>query len=449
MGCENFLTPSVDQEIPIEDAINNADDLNSFVNGIHDRFQTTTLYGRNFPVALEVMSDNAWSNGNSGRFVTEGQLNFTPDGGPGGGWWNNFYSIIANANVVINSDLPSSPAVDQAKGQAYALRAFAHFNLLALFGQQYVSGGDMSLGVPYVTTYGEGGDTFYPARDGVNAVWDNINSDFDMAVDLMDPSIDHTVFIDYWGARALQTRSYLYQEDYANVIAVAEDVIDNSGYSISNPADHDAGWAGDSGPGSMFEIDFSPTDASQFDNMARILLNTTYGDVEVTEGLYNSYAAGDIRLDLYSAVDEDPSDQRPLNYRMVGKYSDDTQGTDNIIVIRFAEVVLNYAEALAATNREAEALIELTKITSNRNAPLYTSGSIENVWNERRLELAIEGHRFLDLARTGRALVESDPAQNIFGDGVAAGSYRFALPIPQNEIDANSSMVQNTGYGGN
>jgi hypothetical protein len=199
----------------------------------------------------------------------------------------------------------------------------------------------------------------------------------------------------------------------------------------------------------MFEIDFSPTDGSQFNNMARILLNTTYGDVEVTEGLYNTYASGDVRLDLYSAVDEDPTDTRPLNYRMVGKYSDDTQGTDNIIVIRYAEVVLNYAEALAASGNpadEAAALVELTKITSERNAPLYTSGSLENVWNERRIELAMEGHRFLDLARTGRSIQEVDPAQTIANDGVAAGSYRFALPIPQNEIDANSSMVQNSGY---
>lgn len=447
MGCENFLTPSVDQEIPIDNAINSADDLQSFVNGIHDRFQTTTLYGRNFPVGLEVMSDNAWSNGNSGRFLTEARIDFNPNSGPGGGWWNNFYSIIANANVVINSELASSPAVDQAKGQAYALRAFAHMNLLMLFGQQFVSGGDMSLGVPYVTSYGEGGDSFYPARDGVNAVWDNINSDFNTAIGLMDPSVDETVFIDYWGTRALQTRSYLYQEDYSSVISIAEDVMANSGHGIAGSGDYVAEWDGDSGPGSMFEIDFISTDASQFDNMARILLNTTYGDVEVTEGLYNAYADGDIRLDLYSAVDEDPEDNRPLNYRIVGKYDDDIGGTDNIIVIRFAEVVLNYAEALAASGNEAAALIELTKITSERNAPLYTSGSLENVWNERRLELAMEGHRFIDLVRTNRAIEVVDPGQTIADGGVPAGSYRFALPISNAEMNANSSMTQNTGYG--
>ncbi|HET8866147.1 MAG TPA: RagB/SusD family nutrient uptake outer membrane protein, partial [Gracilimonas sp.] len=204
---------------------------------------------------------------------------------------------------------------------------------------------------------------------------------------------------------------------------------------------------GDGAPGSMFELAYSETDASSFDNLARIYRDTNYGDVEVTNDLYNAYDPADIRLGLYSAEDEDPDDARPLNYRMVGKWTNE-QGYDNIAVIRFAEVILNYAEALASQpGGEPAALVELTKITSERNAPAYATGAIANVWNERRLELAMEGHRFFDLIRTGRPIPIVDPAQTIADGGVPAGSYRFAMPIPQDEIDANSSMVQNEGYG--
>src|SRR5690606_23813234 len=121
---------------------------------------------------------------------------------------------------------------DHAKGQAYALRAFAHMQLLMLFGQRYVTGGDPSLGVPYVTTYSEG--NLYPARDPISTVWKNINSDFDTAIDLMDPSIDELVYIDYWSTRALQTRAYLYQESYNDVITIAEDIIANSGFTLTD-----------------------------------------------------------------------------------------------------------------------------------------------------------------------------------------------------------------------
>lgn len=441
-GCEDFLTPSVDQEILTEEAVNNAQDLRAVVNGIHDRLTSTTMYRRNFPINMEVMSHNAWSTNRTGRFGFEQQMNFTEDGlGTLGGVWNSLYAIIANANVAINADIESSPEVDHIKGQAYALRAFAHMQLLMLFGQQYVSGGDPSLGIPYITTYSEG--NLYPARDPIATVWTNINSDFGTAIELMDPNIEELVYIDYWSTRALQTRSYLYQESYNDVITIAEDIINNSGFTITPAADLIQTWAGTTGkPGAMFELSYIPTDASQFDNIANILHDTDYGDVQATEDLYNAHDPNDIRLDLYAVADE--AGDGNLDYRMVGKYTDFNTGTDNVPVIRYPEVVLNYAEALAATSNEPDALVELTKITDNRNAPAYATGSIENVWNERRIELAFEGHGFLDLVRTGRDILEVNPNQN--RGTITAGSYKFALPIPGDEMDANSSMVQNLGY---
>lgn len=443
VGCENFLEPSVDQAIPTETAIPDAAALSAVVLGAHDYMNNTGLMGRDFPVSMEVMSDNAWSNGNSGRFIAQSQINHTVNSGYAIGQWDGWYQVLSNLNLAINADLPSSPAADHAKGQAHALRALVHMNLLMQFGQQNVSGGDASLGIPYVTTYSEG--NLYPARDPIADVWSKINDDFATGISLMDPSQSDITVINYWAAKALQTRAFLYQENYAQVISIAEDVINNSGYSLTSADDYVAIWNGDSSPGSMFEMAYSESDRTGNNSIARIYQNTNYGDVEVTDELYNMHDDNDVRKALYSAEDEDPSDARPLNYRMVGKFVVEL-GNDNVPVVRFAEVVLNYAEALAATGNNAQALVQINSIAANRNAPLHTSGSIENVWMERRLELAMEGHRFLDLVRTGRDIESVDPSQTIVGGTVPAGSYLFALPIPQAEMDANSSMVQNSGY---
>src|SRR5690625_192263 len=76
MSCDNILEPSVDQEIPTETAIENVGDLNAVVLGIHDELNEFELFGRDFYVSPEVMSDNAWSNENSGRFINQRDVNF-------------------------------------------------------------------------------------------------------------------------------------------------------------------------------------------------------------------------------------------------------------------------------------------------------------------------------------------------------------------------------------
>lgn len=433
-GCDNFLSPSVDQNKPTSTAITSASDMQAVVYGAYDDLNRLELYGRDYMVSLEAMTDNAFSNGNSGRFINQDQINFTVNSGYAEGVWQYFYQVIADANIAINADLASSPDVDQYRGEAYAIRAFAHMNLLLAFGQEYVSGGDPNKGIPYITTYNEG--NFFPAREPIADVWSKVGADIQSALDLLDSTRFNKTELNYWAVKALQTRYYLYTKQYGNVITAAEEIINSGNFAITPAGNYVADWESGTGPESLFELAFTTTDRLGTDNISRIYRDTNYGDVEVSEDLYNAYDANDIRLNLYSAD--------AGTYRMVGKYSDEL-GSDNVRVIRYAEVVLNYAEALANSNREGDALVELTKITSNRNAPDYTTGSVDNVLRERRLELAMEGHRLYDLARTGRDIPVGD-ADSYRSQVITFGDYRYALPIPESEIRANSDMTQNQGY---
>lgn len=449
-GCDNFLSPSVDQNKPTETVIRTADDLQAVVYGGYDYLNDTEAYGRDFYVSGDVMSDNAWSNGNSGRFEVQDQMLLTVNSGYAAGVWQHFYEAIGSANLAINAELEGE-GVEQVKGEAYTLRAFSHFNLLLAFGQQYVDGGDPADGVPYVTVYADE-DEFGPSRDAIDAVWTNIGEDLQSAVDRMDPESFEATSLNYWAARALQTRYYLYTGQYDQVVAAAEDIINNGGFEVTPAGDLVSSWASGSGPNSLFEIAFIESDRLGTDNIARIYRPTNYGDVEVSEDLYNAHASDDARLGLYG----EPGDVvetllGPVEiegYRMLGKYTDE-QGTDNVRVIRYEEVILNYAEALAngATGQmsAADALNMLADERYEDGSPYTAPVSADDVLQERRLELAFEGHRLYDLLRTGRDIEVGDD-RSLRNETVPYGDYRVALPIPDAEIRANSNVTQNFGY---
>src|SRR5699024_7573186 len=324
------------------------------------------LYGRDYMVSLEVQGDNAFSNGNSGRFDSDTDaLNYTVNSGYAQGVWRYFYQAITGANLAIHAELDttaSAAAVDHWKGQAHAVRAFSHLNLLMAFGQQYVDGSD--LGVPYVTEVANSDNIadFNMSRLPVAEVQTKIEEDLNTALSLLNPNEVEGTQLGYWGTLALQTRFYLYTKQYDKVIAPAEELINSGQFGIVGPNNYEAAWKSGSGPVSLFELAFTSTDRLGTDNIARIYRPTNYGDVEVTPDLYNAYDTTDVRFNLYANFDG--------SYRMMDKYSDEL-GSDNVRVIRYAEVVLNYAEALAnGASGQMSAVDALNMIADKR----YTGG---------------------------------------------------------------------------
>ena len=130
----------------------------------------------------------------------------------------------------------------------------------------------------------------------------------------------------------------------------------------------------------------------------------------------------------------------------MGKYPDTATGTDNIPLIRYEEVVLNYAEALfELNNANPMALTNLNLITSNRGASAYAAATKDNILLERRKELMFEGFRFDDMMRTGKDVEVLGSNQNVI-ETLTYPNDKFVYPIDIAEMDANSNMVQNAGY---
>ena len=112
----------------------------------------------------------------------------------------------------------------------------------------------------------------------------------------------------------------------------------------------------------------------------------------------------------------------------------------NEIEIRLADTYLMQAEALVKANQNPTRAKELLDAVRGRVGLASIPATLDNIYNERRLELATEGHRFFDLVRTGRAATVLGPV------GFRANKSEY-LPIPQTEIDITKGIItQNPGY---
>jgi len=217
-----------------------------------------------------------------------------------------------------------------------------------------------------------------------------------------------------------------------------------TGYTIVPGASFVSSWTTKENTNSIFELAFASDDALSSNSLQYIYrfpvdAPAGYGDVEVESSVINIFEATDVRRGILGYQDAG------TRLRNMGKYPDTATGTDNIPLIRYEEVVLNYAEALfELNNADPMALTNLNLITSNRGASAYAAATKDNILLERRKELMFEGFRFDDMMRTGKDVVVLGSNQNVI-ETLTYPNDKFVYPIDIAEMDANSNMVQNAG----
>ena len=260
-----------------------------------------------------------------------------------------------------------------------------------------------------------------------------------MAFQMMDDAYfdSSKEFMSRYVAKALESRVAVYFEDWNRAIAASEAVINSGLYSIIAAGDYVGHWGSDGSSNSIFELAFSATDNQGINGLAYIYRTTgggSYGDVQVVDEVIDFYDDADVRKGILGYEDD--------MLRNIGKYPNN-QGYDNVTLIRYEEVILNYAEALFETG--GDALTQLNLIATNRGLPAYGSVTKDIILDERRREFMFEGFRYDDLMRTGMD-VEKVSLQQNFASTIPYGDNRLAWPIPTAEMNANSNMVQNNGY---
>jgi hypothetical protein len=438
------LDPSMAQDKIVEGSITKAEDVQGLLFGAYDRMTQTSYYGRDLIIFGEIRADNAFSNGNSGRFINPSKMIMTVNDAYPRDTWTSIYEVIASCNILIGLD-PAAIEGDLAEinhyiGQAYALRALGHFDLLKLFGQQHVTGGN-DVGIPYIKEYK--GEDLTPSRNTVTEVKGFIESDLASALSMMSDALNDPshVYMSTWGAHALQSRVALYFGEWGKVITAAEAVINSGEYMIIPEAEFISSWFTKSSPNSIFELAYSTTDNNNISGLSQIYRGAAYGDIEALADIQTIFDDGDVRADTNFMIGIGIETGLLRN---LGKYPS-ADYSDNINLIRYEEVILSYAEALVESGRAGDALTQLNLLTAARGAQPWTEATKANVLQERRRELCFEGFRHDDLARNGMDIPEVDPLKQTHG-GPAYGSYNYAYPIPEVEMNANSNMVQNKDY---
>jgi hypothetical protein len=446
---KDALEPSLEQSKDFQTSINVLEDLQGILNGAFNRMTSSNYYGREIIIYGEVRSDNCFSNGNSGRFVTVAAMNMGNNDAYPTNTWSQIYSVIASANALIGATGITGDVdeINQLKGEAYAIRAFAHFDLLRLFGQQHVVGGDATLGIPYVNKYIPNvadyeTDNLYPSRNTVAEVKTNIYADLETALSLMSESLNDPTAktISTFAVNAIQARVAIYFGDWSIAKTACEAIIGSGEYSIVPAESYAKIWNTDSPVNSIFELAFSSTDNANINGLQYIYRGAQYGDIQVLADLSGIFETNDVRGFVNGMFGYEGS-----KIRNMGKYPSKDY-SDDVFLFRYEEVILNYAEALfELNNADPNALTYLNMIPSNRNATSYTACTKANIMLERRKELCFEGFRFDDLVRTHSDIPLVSPLQQTHG-GPTYGNYKYAFPIPLAELNANSNMIQNYGY---
>lgn len=452
-SCDDYLNTLPSYSLVSDEAITTEEDTEVAVNGLYQGLISAGgyyYYGTDFITRPEVGGDDIQTRMSGDR--TENFYRFTDrQNNAKESLWYVPFVVINRANVLLEAidggSVPMTEVTKNSKGEALAVRALAHFNLLITYGTPYQKDNGASLGVPIVTSVLNA--AALPERQTVAQGYDAVLKDLNNALELIsdDKTYGH---INIWGVKALLARVNLYKGDYDEAYKYAKEVVEKGGYSLVPNSEYVAMWGKRENSESIFDLDFSTTTYGG----ARELI----GSVAAPQS-YGTMVATD---DFLNLLNEDPADVRlgllikdkEGKKRAVNKYPglDGNVFVNNVRVIRLSDIYLIGAEAALRKNTPDQDLADeyLYQIRHRANpSNNKITATLDLIKKERRKELVMEGHRLYDILRVGDTVERKGGSHFLNGEDlitVSWNDYRTIMPIPQAEIDANPKMIQNPSY---
>lgn len=383
-------------------------------------------------------------------------------------FFNRIYLKIAGVNVVLHN-IPllqeknePSDTLRRLSGEAHFLRAYYYFMLVNAYGKPYQPGTATSdPGIP-IKDNPEIEDKFF-SRNTVKEVYDQVVKDLlDAEKELEGFNQSSIVRANQAAAQALLSRVYLYMEDYENAISYADKVIGNRNYQLFDLNKYVEGseFATRSNPENIFTMGSSDIGA-----IMQILSDPSSGESYRASGdLVMNYSQQDLRLNAFFK-------QSSSGYLKVAKKrlarETVTSDVSDAWLLRFSELYLNKAEALAILGRDAEAISTLQELRKNRFKPEDLTGIaaagqelVNFTRDERRREFCFESQRWFDLRRyaVNTKFPFSKTIRHIYYEYSDNGYYQngyyelkpyeqdkatYIFPIPPEEIEFNNGFLTN------
>lgn len=441
----NILDQASPNDVDDRLVFSNEDGANAALVGLYNALQARDYYGGYYPLIADLYSDVGTSGGFDNIALDEiSILEVTTSNIIVENTWLALYYTVATANAIIGQvdgvDDPdfTQEEKDHIKGQALAIRALVHFDVLRMFGEHWDTTSDF--GIPVVTSIQKAGDVV--PRSSVSDTYDAIVGDLNDAYDLLIADDRAKEFVNPMTVKALLSRVLLYKGDNTAAKAAATVVIDDGTYELLDADNFQSMYASPYlSSESIFELTFNVQNRSAFNattySRPQALRTEVLFLAEESMSTFFDGRIGDRRAELLDFTDNDESilpDGRTQKYR--GEETRDNPA----FIIRLAEVLLNRAEA---SGLAGGGLADLNAVRTNRGLTALTSGDfadeaefLDAVLDERKAELNFEGTRMFDLARTGRV-----------ADVLGIDDFRAIFPIPLREIIATKGELgQNNGY---
>lgn len=469
----DYLDTVPSDKTPAESIAQTVDNLNSAVNGTHRAMYIQ--YGRTSEAGESSMNitrdmmgeDLVNSSTGNGWFISDARwISHRNENGTLPYYvFYYYYKLILNANLIL-ANIDQATGEDETlrhgvKGEALCFRAFAHHQLVQLFGKRYDAGANNTQpGVPYRTVA-----AIDPiARLSVEEVYTKINQDLDEAIGLLDgyqtDNINHFTLKVAYGLKARVTLTQGRWADAARYAAQAITRAKADGISLQQGEELLRGFSNSSENKEWMWATLMKDDQTIYFYSFFSFLSWNFNSTNIrtdpkciNNRLYARISPTDIRARWWDPTGLEPGPTPSFNMVPYQNRKFAVKGSTSvgdIVYMRLAEMYLIEAEALARNGQDTEATTVLTEYMLTRDPSFTTAATgsalIDEIMTHRRVELWGEGFRFTDLKRLNEPL-DREGTNHILSVSrimeVPAGDKRWQFLIPRREMETNPEMVQN------
>ncbi|MDD5184340.1 MAG: RagB/SusD family nutrient uptake outer membrane protein [Paludibacter sp.] len=477
-GCSDFLDIRPEATVPAT-GMDYTKPENVFlpISAAYATMRSGSVHAFAYIGAFEVTSDNADKGSSPEDNPTMEQLDkftFDPTNTLLNELWTGNFNVVSGANNALYQ-MPLFDAAllnagdklytQQCAGEAKTIRAYAYFNLVRLFGR-----------VPIIDKSLTSDELAVKMQESTDSVYRFIEKDLHEAIAVLPESYSANWAgrISKYTAMAILAKVYLYRSEWDSVASLTDRIMSSGRFDLVPNFRKEFSLDGKNSEESLFEIQSSTLGKSSGD---QTYLEYAYvqgprgnapgnmqgwGFCTPSSDLINFFTARHdsvraLTTFLYRGTKTPEGDSikmactNPVYNGKVytpsasNKWSYNGYGFDqNVHIIRYPDVLLMFAEAKvngATTGNTSgfTALSAVNKVRDRVKLPLLNTVSLQDVWDERRAEFAMEEDRFFDLVRTGQAATVlaskgfTAPKNNVF-------------PIPTAQMLLNTNLTQNPNY---
>jgi hypothetical protein len=453
-GCKKYLDIAPKSSVAEEEMFASEIGFRQTLNGVYSTIASRNLYGDNLSMGfVSALAQNYNTSGASGLFVKSRNYDYESAEviGYTGQVWSKAYNGIAGLNNILkfceqNRSVLTDEAYTEIKGEALGLRGFLHFELLRMFAPSFIVS-PQAKAIPYRVTI----DQYSQVPATVTEVTELALQDLLQSADLLkkvDPiltgSTERRYKFNYYAAKGVLARIYLYRGDQARAYSTAKEIVDSGLFPFVDKSSVSAA-AGTKDRLFKSELVFAVRNRN-IQTWAYDQYFTFYGSFSNRlsrpeadfKTLYEVSTVGEGDIRWLNLFEDNQGFKFPSKFWQTSSTSIDSLRLDHMIpVIRCSE--MRYIMAETATSAE-EALNQLNQVRLARTVPALpaTVGNLDRTFiqneitKEYQKEMYAEGQLFYYYKRRNFTDIPFKPA------GMTSFSTKnYLLPIPKDELEFN------------